>query len=80
MGFTDDDGLRVTQIGAGARRCPGKVVWLDVGKEAVTFLKKSNQKTFAYGGLWQRRRQGPQYSRRFFASFFSKKEALAHLP
>jgi hypothetical protein len=46
-------------------------------KKAVTFLKKSNQKTFdnldrAVFTAW-----GP-VCKSFFASFFSKKEALAY--
>jgi len=45
-------------------------------KEAVTFLKKSNQKTFIrfYTGCGHV--PGPQEQKSFFASFFSKKEVL----
>jgi hypothetical protein len=47
-----------------------------VKKEAVTFLKKSNQKTFAQLDRGVFNAWGP-VSKSFFASFFSKKEALA---
>jgi hypothetical protein len=40
-------------------------MYLEKGKKAVPFLKKSNQKTFAYCGLWQRRCQSPQERKSF---------------
>jgi hypothetical protein len=48
------------------------------GKQAVTFLKKSNQKTSAN---WAHVRFVAQVSvnKSFFASFFAKKEALTCL-
>jgi hypothetical protein len=46
-----------------------------LSKEEVTFLKKSNQKTFALGGCGYAVAKARR-SRSFFASFFSKKEAL----
>jgi hypothetical protein len=42
-------------------------------------LKKSNQKTFAPGGVGDGRANAHK-SKSFFASFFSKKEALSCLP
>jgi hypothetical protein len=41
-------------------------------KQDVTFLKKSNQKTFVYGRRWRGRCHSPQ-DQKFFASFFQKK-------
>jgi len=46
----------------------------EAGKQAVTFLKKSNQKTFAHCGRWRWRCQRPQ-DQSFLLLFF-KKEAL----
>jgi hypothetical protein len=41
------------------------------GRQAVTFLKKSNQKTFDSCGGWRDRRQIPHESK-VFARFFQK--------
>jgi hypothetical protein len=48
-------------------------------KKEVTFLKKSNQKTFVYGGRWHRQRHGPQGAKVFLVLFLQKKNAFLTL-
>ena len=45
-------------------------------QEAVTFLKKSNQKTFDFGGLWLRCSHSSQLIKVFLLLFFQKKKSL----
>jgi hypothetical protein len=52
---------------------------LSKGKQAVTFLKKSNQKTFAKREVWPGRCQRPQEQKFFLLLFVYKKQVLLAL-
>jgi hypothetical protein len=49
-------------------------------KQAVTFLKKSNRKTFINCGRWRLRCHNPQLAKVFWLLFFKKVTAFLLFP